>query len=124
MRQLLLLFKRDLHNLEYDPATQYRFNAFWAWVWLAQMPLVLVMIVAWPHAWKQISFFYLTEASLWANFANHFGAMSSALAAKHASAEPSRQELMSAITESDIIRPDTPQNIETVADDIQAGLLE
>lgn len=78
---LLLIFSRDLKSLEHDPVAQYKFNRWCAIFWFLQMVLVPVMIFYYPGMWLKIEFFYLTEASLWANFATHFGAMSAALAA-------------------------------------------
>lgn len=72
------MFRRDIHNLEYDPATQYRFHFISAWFWFTCMlgvPLI-------PDFRRNILSLLIMEASLWANFATHFGAMSSALAAK------------------------------------------
>lgn len=74
------MFTTDVHNLEYNAATQYKFHFFWAWTWFA----VLIAIPFFPQAWgHSISALIIQEVSLWANFATHFGSMSSALAAKH-----------------------------------------
>lgn len=91
MRHLLLLLKRDIHQLEYDPATQYRFH-FWAtWFWLFNMPLVLVLLICFQKFWLLIALVYITEISLWALVATHLGAMSAALAAKPLSPDTTKQ---------------------------------
>lgn len=81
----MIVFK-DVNRLEHDPGAQYRFNRFWAIFWALQMPLVILLDLQFPHFWILISVMYFTQASLWANFATHFGAMSSALAADKAKA--------------------------------------
>lgn len=78
---LVLIFARDVNKLEHDPVAQYRFNRFCAIFWGIQIFLLPVTVFFWPSLWLRIEFFYVTEASLWANFATHFGAMSAALAA-------------------------------------------
>lgn len=79
IRHLKLMVTKDVHNLEYDASSQYRFHLFWAWLWF----LVLVAIPFFPSAWgHSLSALIIEEVSLWANFATHFGAMSAALAAK------------------------------------------
>lgn len=79
INHLKLMFTTDVHNLEYDAATQYKFHFFWAWFWF----LVLIAIPFIPQAWgHSTSALIIQEVSLWANFATHFGAMSAALAAR------------------------------------------
>lgn len=82
---LLLIFSRDINRLEHDPVAQYRFNRWCAIFWGGQMIMLPIMIFIAPRLWLKIEFFYVTEASLWANFATHFGAMSAALAAMNTS---------------------------------------
>lgn len=76
---LMMMFKRDIHRLEYDPQTQYKFHFISAWFWFLFM-LFVPAIPAFRHDSLSL---LIMEASLWANFATHFGAMSSALAAKN-----------------------------------------
>lgn len=74
----LMLVTKDIHNLEYDPKTQYRFHRAWALFWFTTM-----LIVPFFNSLRSsIPALLILEASLWANFATHFGAMSAALAAK------------------------------------------
>mgnify|MGYP006921374032 CR=1 FL=1 len=73
----------EVHKLEYDPQAQYTFNLWCMWIWLAQMPLVAILLVFLNKFWVEISIFYVAEASVWALVATHFGAMSAALAAFH-----------------------------------------
>lgn len=81
MNALKMMFSTELHKLEYDPRTQYKFNLWCAWIWLVQMPLVAIVLIMFNKFWVQISIFYVAEASVWALVATHFGAMSSSLAA-------------------------------------------
>jgi hypothetical protein len=78
---VVMFFAKDIGRLEHDPNSQYRFNRFWAIFWFLQMPMIALLLILFNHLWIEISIFYVTEASLWANFATHFGSMSSSLAA-------------------------------------------
>jgi hypothetical protein len=78
---LFMFLLKDVDKLEHDAQSQYRFNRFWAIFWFGQMFLLPLLVWVAPKIWMGIEFFYITEASLWANFATHFGAMSGALAA-------------------------------------------
>lgn len=78
-KTLLMLFRRDIHQLEYEPATQYRFHFALTWFWAVTMVALPFIPVLYGH---QLPALVVQEISLWANFATHFGAMSAALAAK------------------------------------------
>jgi hypothetical protein len=78
-KAMLMMFRRDIHNLEYDPQTQYRFHFYAAWFWFSCM-LLVPLIPQFRHALLSL---LIMEASLWANFATHFGSMSSAIAARN-----------------------------------------
>lgn len=75
---LILLFTRNVHSLEYDPAVQYRFHFAAAWLWFAAMIAIPFVPTLYGH---QVAALVIQEVSFWANFATHFGAMSAALAA-------------------------------------------
>lgn len=75
----LMLIRRDIHALEYSASTQYRFNQVWAWLWFTTMVIVPFI----PVLRESIAALLILEASLWANFATHFGGMSAALASKN-----------------------------------------
>lgn len=77
----VMLFIRDVHLLEHDAATQYRFNRFWAVLW--GLAMVAVLFPLWPHTADKLVQLLILEVSLWANFATHFSGMSAALAAKN-----------------------------------------
>lgn len=76
-----MLFIRDVHLLEHDAATQYKFNRFWAIIW--GLAIVAVVFPLWPHHTNDFVQLLILEVSLWANFATHFSGMSAALAAKN-----------------------------------------
>jgi len=76
---LRLLLTKDIHTLEYDAGSQYKFHLFWAWLWFMAIVAIPFIPKAWGHS---IPALIIQEVSLWANFATHFGAMSAALAAK------------------------------------------
>lgn len=86
-KHLRLLVTKDIDKLEHDPKAQYTFNLWALWIWLVQMPLVLVLLLFFNRFWIQISVVYIAEASVWALVATHFGAMSAALAANQQNKE-------------------------------------
>lgn len=73
-----MLVRRDIHNMEYDAGTQYRFHRFWAIFWF----LTMLAVPCFPSLVANLPALLILEASLWANTATHFGGMSAALAAK------------------------------------------
>lgn len=77
-----MMLTKEIYTLEYDPQAQYSFNLWCLWFWLAQMPVVLLLLVFFNRFWLIISIMYVAEISLWALVATHFGAMSAALSAK------------------------------------------
>lgn len=73
----MIVFK-DVSKLEHDAQAQYKFNRFWAILWFCSLVGIPFVPSLYAHT---ISALIIQEISLWANFATHFGAMSSALAA-------------------------------------------
>jgi hypothetical protein len=119
MKHLLLLFRRDIHALEYDPAAQYKFHFFWTWVWF----LAMIALPFFPTLWGySVPALIIQEISLWANFATHFGAMSAALAAKHT--KPDNQELKRLIVSQGIVNTEEQPTDEDIKADLESGLLE
>jgi hypothetical protein len=120
MQQLLLLFKRDITRLEYDPATQYRFHFAATWLWFVAIVVVPFFPSLYAH---QLPALIIQEVSLWANFATHFGSMSSALAAK-AGQPPvltvSQNPINPDLLPGSVVTP-TPADIQH---DFESGLLE
>lgn len=80
-----MLFRRDIHRLEYDPAAQYRFHFVLTWTWFLTMIGLPFLPSLWGH---NLPALIIQEISLWANFATHFGGMSAALAARQTSHIP------------------------------------
>lgn len=90
--------RKTTHDLEYDPEAQWRFNRKQAWFWLANTPLVLILLgfdVAASYGTFQPKTALLITAimlslntiySLWANFATAFDAIAAADAARRAQA--------------------------------------
>lgn len=74
---MMILFK-DVNLLEHDPESQYKFNRFWAITWSLCILTVPFIPILYQH---NLGTLIVIEVSLWANFASHFGNMSSALAA-------------------------------------------
>ena len=77
-----MLIRRDVHQLEYDPATQYKFHFTLTWFWFISMVALPAVPILWGSSLPAL---VVQEISLWANLATHFGAMSAALAAKQTS---------------------------------------
>lgn len=74
----IMLLMKDISLLEHDAQSQYKFNRTWAIVW----GITMVILPFFPSLYgSAVSALLIQEISLWANFATHFGAMSSALAA-------------------------------------------
>lgn len=80
-----MFIRRDVHQLEYDPAMQYRFHFALTWFWFLTMVALPFVPVLWGHTLPAL---VVQEISLWANFATHFGAMSAALAAQQTTQIP------------------------------------
>ena len=74
----LMMVTTDIHNLEYDAKTQYKFHRTWAILWF----ITMLIVPFFSSLRASIAALLILEASLWANFATHFGGMSAALAAK------------------------------------------
>lgn len=66
-----------IHALQVDPHVQYRFHKIMSMFWIGMMCAVLFVAALHPNP----ADLFIIEASLYANFATEFGAMSSALAA-------------------------------------------
>lgn len=106
MRPLLMLIRRDVHQLEYDPQTQYRFHFTLTWMWFITMIALPFVPELWGHNMPAL---IIQEISLWANFATHFGAMSAALAAKHTGKNIVRHDTKPAAVPVTIFEPDSDQ---------------
>lgn len=102
----IMLLMKDISLLEHDAATQYSFNRFWAIFWGGMMFALLFFPDLYAHS---ISALIITEVSLWANFATHFGAMSSALAAKNTT---------KTLTDASETVTDISENIEGIGDQL------
>ena len=74
----VMMITNNVHNLEYDASTQYKFHRAWALFWF----LTMLVVPFFATLRVSIAALLILEASLWANFATHFGGMSAALAAK------------------------------------------
>jgi hypothetical protein len=70
-----------VHDLEYNPRTQYSVHLVAVWFWVINLPLIIAIFVFLPGVWLQLGLFVTLLYSLWANFATDYGAMSAALAA-------------------------------------------
>jgi hypothetical protein len=71
-----------IRKLEEDARTQARFHLSMAWFWLINVPIVTYLFVYQEHIWTKYGVFYILIASLYANFATDFGALSAAQASQ------------------------------------------
>jgi hypothetical protein len=108
MQHLLQLFKRDIHALEYDPVAQYKFHRFWAAFWFLFMCAVPAFPILYGHTPVGL---IIIEASNWANFATHLGAMSASLAAQASTALPTRDDLAKQIAKLPPVKVATTEGL-------------
>lgn len=73
--------KLFVHDLEYNPQTQYKVHLYAAYFWVINAIAVTIALFAFPDQWNMIAVFYVALVSLYANFATDYGAMSATLAA-------------------------------------------
>jgi hypothetical protein len=81
-----VLGRHVIHALQVDPKIQYQFHRCMSFVWLANIIGVLFV----PSLHPNPADLFIIEASLYANFATEFGAMSAALAAIHGDSSDDR----------------------------------
>lgn len=79
-----LLRPKIIKEFEDDAKTQAKFHLSMAWFWLANFPIVVYIFVYQPAFWNKYGVFYVLIASLYANFATDFGALSGAQASMKA----------------------------------------
>lgn len=81
---LIHTLKNDVHKLEYDAETQWRFHRKMSWFWLFNIIVVVVVFIINKAFWEHVSILYLVIVSLYANFATDYGAVPSSYAAMKA----------------------------------------
>lgn len=96
---LMMLLRRDVHDLEYNPAVQFKWHLVMTYTWFLAMAGFTIVWFATFGFGSQFTngslwlLFFTLWVSLYANFATDFDAMSAALAALHASrAETAAQQ--------------------------------
>ena len=70
-----------IHDLEYNPKTQYRVHIAASYFWIITAMPILVLFFGFPEQWLQWGILITLLYSLYANFATDYGAASAALAA-------------------------------------------
>lgn len=75
------LLKNDIHKLEYDPKTQWKFHLLMTRFWFFNLFVALGCYFLFPGVWSKASILYLVVVSLYANGATDFGAVPSSYAA-------------------------------------------
>jgi hypothetical protein len=73
--------KLFVHDLEYNPQTQYKVHFYAAIYWLINFPIILILFFAFPDIWLQVGLLVTLVYSIYANLATDYGAMSAAEAA-------------------------------------------
>ena len=79
-----VLRPKFVREFEEDARTQARFHLGMAYFWLLNFPFVLYVFTYQPAIWNKYGVFYVLIASLYANFATDFGALSGAQASMKA----------------------------------------
>ena len=79
LSRLLWPVLAPVHELAVNPAWQFTFHAVFTVFWVITM--IYVPTLSAFHGGQHFGVLAIMEVSLWANFATHFGSMSSALAA-------------------------------------------
>ena len=77
-----VLRPKFISQLEDDAKTQAKFHLSMAWFWVANVPIVTYLFLYQPDIWIKYGVFYILLASLYANFATDFGALSAAQASE------------------------------------------
>lgn len=77
---------RFLHKMGSDATWQLHFHGWFSLLWFTS----IILVPVWYHPFDGPSWLALgiMEVSLWSNFATHFGAVSSAIAARAARQTP------------------------------------
>lgn len=99
------VLRNDIHHLEYDPRTQWRYHLIMTRYWVANFPVVIVLFFWFPHLWIAIALFLNTIYSLYANLATDFGAVPSSYGAMKAQEISDRQQNRQSYVE------ETPGNV-------------
>lgn len=81
LSMLFHLVKNDVHQLEYDPTTQWKFHRNMTRFWVCNFIVALAVYFFAPGVWSKVSILYLVLVSLYANAATDYGAVPSAYAA-------------------------------------------
>jgi hypothetical protein len=84
VRGFQVLRPRFIREFEEDAKTQARFHLVMAYFWIANFPIVLYVFAYQKPIWDKYGVFYVLIASLYANFATDFGALSGAQASMKA----------------------------------------
>lgn len=99
------LIRRDVHNLEYDPAVQLRVNIVMARFWFLNFFAVLIVDVLVNPFWQKVSILYLALVSIYANMVGHYSGIPASYAAMKASEiqqaqqqPPTHQDIMNELT--------------------------
>ncbi len=69
------ILRNNIHQLAYDPQTQYRYHLAMARYWALNFPVIIALFFFLPHLWVAIALFINTIYSLYANLATDFGAV-------------------------------------------------
>lgn len=92
--------QRFQKTFEDDPKFQIKFNKVSTYAWLIQMAVLPIVFYGISNVWAKYAVFYLTEISLFANFATSYGAVS---------ASESSEAAKEAAEHATVIRNDHPE---------------
>lgn len=71
----------QIHKLEYDPQTQWKYHLRMSWFWLINFPIATAWLTFAPGAWASLGVYYVAVLSIYANFASDYTGVHAAWAA-------------------------------------------
>lgn len=78
------VIKNDVHKLEYDAHSQWRYHIIMTRYWALNFPVIVTLFFFMPKLWIAIALFINTMYSIYANLATDFGAVPAAYTAMQA----------------------------------------
>ena len=73
--------RRTVHNLEYEPRSQWHYHLRMSWFWVLNFPIVAALFFGFPRVWIGVGLLLNTFYSLYANFDTEFDGVHSSYAA-------------------------------------------
>ena len=100
-RHSWLATRRQVHDLEYDPQTQWHYHLRMSWFWVVNFPIVALLFFGTPGLWIKVGLLLNTFYSLYANFDTEFDGVHSSYAAMKGNEIRAKQDEQDAILTGD-----------------------